>query len=89
MLKVTETEETIGFFVTFLSLVAFQLGGGRDPSQAPLMAAGLFKSRYRVLVLRCHYSPPAVFSIKINYKINFARNHNNQNASHNLITCRN
>ena len=26
MLKETETEETIGFFVTFLSLVAFQLG---------------------------------------------------------------
>ena len=27
MLKETNTEETIGFFVTFLSLVAFQLGG--------------------------------------------------------------
>ena len=27
MLKETETEETIVFFVTFLSLVAFQLGG--------------------------------------------------------------
>ena len=26
--KKTETEETIVFFVTFLSLVAFQLGGG-------------------------------------------------------------
>ena len=26
-LKETETEETIGFFVTFLSLVTFQLGG--------------------------------------------------------------
>ena len=25
--KKTETEETIGFFVTFLSLMAFQLGG--------------------------------------------------------------
>ena len=25
MLKETETEDTIGFFVTFLSLVAFQL----------------------------------------------------------------
>ena len=25
--KETETEETIGFFVTFLSLVKFQLGG--------------------------------------------------------------
>ena len=28
MLKETDTEETIRFFVTFLSLVAFQLGGG-------------------------------------------------------------
>ena len=29
MLKETVTEETIGFFVTFLSLVKFELGGGR------------------------------------------------------------
>ena len=28
MLKETETEETTVFFVTFLSLLAFQLGGG-------------------------------------------------------------
>ena len=28
MLKETETTKTIGFFVTFLSLMAFQLGGG-------------------------------------------------------------
>ena len=27
MLKETETKETIGFFVTFLSMVVFQLGG--------------------------------------------------------------
>ena len=31
MLKETETEETIVFFVTFLSLVAFQFGRGRAP----------------------------------------------------------
>ena len=31
MLKETETEETIVFFVTFFSLVAFQLGGGAGP----------------------------------------------------------
>ena len=30
--KETETEETISFFVTFLSLVKFQLGGGPAPS---------------------------------------------------------
>ena len=31
MLKEIETEETIVFFVAFLSLVAFQLGGGGPP----------------------------------------------------------
>ena len=31
MLKETDTKETIVFFVTFLSLVAFQLGGGSGP----------------------------------------------------------
>ena len=31
MLKETETDETIVFFVTFLSLVAFQFGGGPGP----------------------------------------------------------
>ena len=30
-------------------------------------------------VLRCHYSPLTIFSIKINFKINFAPKHNNQN----------
>ena len=36
MLKETETEETIVFFVTFLSLVAFQLGGPGPPVPLPL-----------------------------------------------------
>ena len=31
MLRETDSEETIDFFVTFLSLVAFQLGVGRAP----------------------------------------------------------
>ena len=35
MLKKTETEETVVFFVTFLSLVAFQLGGGAGPQIPP------------------------------------------------------
>ena len=35
MLKETKTQETIVLFVTFLSLVAFQLEGARAPS-APL-----------------------------------------------------
>ena len=36
MLKETEAEETIGFFVTFLSLMAFRLGVVRTPWAAPL-----------------------------------------------------
>ena len=35
MLKETETEETIVFFVTFLSSVAFQWGEGRAPCHPP------------------------------------------------------
>ena len=35
MLKETETEETIGFFVTFLSLVTFQLRGRGSGPPAP------------------------------------------------------
>ena len=35
MLEETESEETIGFFVIFLSLVAFQLGEARGPSPPP------------------------------------------------------
>ena len=35
VLKETETEKTIVFFVTFLSLVAFQLRGGRAPWGPP------------------------------------------------------
>ena len=42
MLKNIETDETIAFFVTFLSLVAFQLEGGRVPypPQAAPMSRG-------------------------------------------------
>ena len=32
MLKETEIEKTVGFFVTFLSLVTFQSGGERAPA---------------------------------------------------------
>ena len=38
--KKTVTEETVVFFVTFLSLVAFQLGGRRAPSPPPGYAYG-------------------------------------------------
>ena len=36
MLKETETDETIDFVVTFLSLVAFQFGGGPGPLATPM-----------------------------------------------------
>ena len=39
MLKETKTEETISFFVTFLSLVAFQLGGSPSGYAYALSAA--------------------------------------------------
>ena len=42
---------------------------------------------YIVLVLRSYYSPPAVFSIKIYFKTHFAQKQNNQNTSHNSMTC--
>ena len=41
MLKNIETDETIGFFVTFLSLVAFQLEGA--PAPYPPLAAPMFR----------------------------------------------
>ena len=40
MLKETKTEDTIVFFVTFLSLVAFQLGG-TGPLAPPGYAHGV------------------------------------------------
>ena len=47
MLKETETEETIDFFVLFLSLVAFQLGR----ALGPFLAMSMY---YRVeIALRC------------------------------------
>ena len=55
MLK--ETEETIVFFVTFLSLVAFQLGGrplGLEPSGyvygRTVRQASIFAKKYSTLV---------------------------------------
>ena len=53
MLKETETEETIGLFVTFLSLVAFQLGGGRvggPPGYAYANDSSLSFSLFRAFV---------------------------------------
>ena len=66
MLKVTKIEETIGFFVTFLSLVAFQFGRAPWPPWLRRWLWG-YSDWYRVLVLHCHYSPPTAFSIEINF----------------------
>ena len=43
MLKETKTEETIVFFVTFLSLVAFQLGGHGPPLATPMGTRSIFE----------------------------------------------
>ena len=80
MLKVTEIEETIGIFI----IGCISIEGG---SWLRLWLWG-YSGRYIVLVLRCHYSPCTVFSIKINFKINVAQKHNNQIALHNLMTSR-
>ena len=52
MLKEAENEETMGFFVTFLSLVAFQLGGPGSlvPSLATPMPAGILRL---IFVVKC------------------------------------
>ena len=46
MLKETETKETVVFFVTFLSLVAFQLGGG--PLGSPRLRLCCIKPREQI-----------------------------------------
>ena len=48
MLEETEAEEAKGFFVTFLSLVTFHLGGERDPW--PRLCAGQFVLEIRKLL---------------------------------------
>ena len=48
MLKETETEETVVFFVTFLSLVIFQLGGAGPPGP-PLATPMISRDYYHVI----------------------------------------
>ena len=50
MLKETKTEETIVFFVTFLSLVAFQLGGPGPPAPPGYT----YVLRHLVLLSQCN-----------------------------------
>ena len=53
MIKEAETEETIVFFVTFLSSVAFQLGGGwapwAPPLATPMVPKVLFQTAFDIL----------------------------------------
>ena len=53
MLKETETEEPIGFFVTFLSLLAFQLRGAPPPP--PWLPTRVFASHRdkRPIIIVC------------------------------------
>ena len=51
ILKETETEKTIGFLVTFLSLVTFQLRGGGGEGRAPGLSVSLCKILEIVIVL--------------------------------------
>ena len=44
MLKETQMEEIIVFFVAFLSLVAFQLGGAGPPLATPMLTGHGFSS---------------------------------------------
>ena len=53
MLKETKTEETIVFFVTFLSLVAFQLGGGARDPWAPPLATPMIGGSFFCISQRC------------------------------------
>ena len=47
MLKETETEKTIGFLVTFLSLVAFQLGSPPlPPLTTPMFSTDLKQIKF-------------------------------------------
>ena len=51
MLKETETDET-RLFVTFLSLVAFQLGGPGPPAPLPLLATPMIVILMLFVILR-------------------------------------
>ena len=53
MLKETETEETIGFFVTFLSVVEFQLWVEGLPHISPLSTPMIVTSMLFVILRFC------------------------------------
>ena len=53
MMKETDTKETIGFFITFLSLVAFELGGGGG--SGPHLGYTYETQRYLYFMLTKHH----------------------------------
>ena len=55
-LKETKTEETIVFFVTFLSLVAIQLGGWGAGPLGPPLATPMSKTNNATFVTFCRCS---------------------------------
>ena len=65
MLKEIETEETIVFFVTFLSLVAFQLeggGGGGGPPRYAYVQRYIEKTRSKIKLTEKQQSYLAVLA---------------------------
>ena len=54
MLKETETEKKLSFFVTFLLLVAFQLGGSRPPGPLWLYLCEGVRVPGKILLLGAH-----------------------------------
>ena len=72
MLKETKTEETIVFFVTFLSLVAFQLGGGGpSPLPPPPLATTMVTIHLTMIYVRFKHGKTDIKlqSLTIGYKL--------------------
>ena len=83
MLKETETKETIVFFVTFLSLAAFQLGGTRDacgPPEPSNDTRGQFLICHRTGTLFSDYSDQSL-TTKFSRKRNLDQYHTGTSLS--------
>ena len=66
MLEETETEETIGFFVTFLSLVTFQLGSGAGPpGYAYVLGSFVLKMRKILATSEAEFNSSAGVSVSL------------------------
>ena len=56
MLEESETEETKGFFVTFLSLVTFQLGAGTGSLATPMSWQFVLEIRKRLATSKAEFN---------------------------------